>query len=87
MRRAKLKFEAIEPITLTTILTIARHIFAGAVSRGFEAALITAPDVEAWGQEQGQDGHGLRVGSAGRSQVDTLRTWSALRTGRALRAL
>jgi len=52
MRKANLKVEAIEPTTLVPTVAIVRRIYAAALSRGVEAGLFTAADVEAWWREQ-----------------------------------
>ena len=52
MRRAKLKIDAIEQTTLAPNIAVARRIYAAAHSKGIEAGLFTAADVEAWWREQ-----------------------------------
>jgi len=52
MRKSKLKVEAIEAVTLTTTLAIARRVYARALSNGIKAGAFTAADVEAWWREQ-----------------------------------
>ena len=52
MRRAKLKIDAIEPTTLAPNVAVARRIYAAAFSKGTEAGLFSAVDVEAWWREQ-----------------------------------
>jgi ubiquinone/menaquinone biosynthesis C-methylase UbiE len=52
MRRAKLKVDAIEQTTLAPNVAVARRIYAAALSKGIEAGLFTAADVEAWWREQ-----------------------------------
>jgi ubiquinone/menaquinone biosynthesis C-methylase UbiE len=52
MRQAKLRIEAIEPITLTPTVAMARRIYAEAVATGISTGLFTAADAETWWQEQ-----------------------------------
>jgi ubiquinone/menaquinone biosynthesis C-methylase UbiE len=52
MRRAKLKTDAVEPMTLTSTVAIARQIYAAALSKGIKTGVFTAIDVEAWWREQ-----------------------------------
>jgi ubiquinone/menaquinone biosynthesis C-methylase UbiE len=52
MRKAKLKVDAVEPMTLMPTIAIARRIYAGALSKGIETGVFTAVDVEAWWREQ-----------------------------------
>jgi ubiquinone/menaquinone biosynthesis C-methylase UbiE len=52
MRKAKLKIDAVEPVTLMTTITIARWIYAAALSKGIMTGVFTAIDVEAWWREQ-----------------------------------
>jgi ubiquinone/menaquinone biosynthesis C-methylase UbiE len=52
MRRANLRIETIEPITLTTTVAIARRVYAKAVAKGVTAGLFAASDADAWWREQ-----------------------------------
>jgi ubiquinone/menaquinone biosynthesis C-methylase UbiE len=52
MRKANLRVEAIEPATLLPTTAMARRIYAAALSKGIEAGLFTAADIEAWWREQ-----------------------------------
>ncbi len=52
MRKAKLKVDAIEPMTLVTTVAIARRVYAGALSKGIKTGVFSAVDVEAWWREQ-----------------------------------
>jgi ubiquinone/menaquinone biosynthesis C-methylase UbiE len=52
MRRVKLKIDTIEQATVAPTVAMARQIYAAAFSKGTEAELFTASDVEAWWQEQ-----------------------------------
>ena len=52
MRRANLKVDAIEQTTLAPNVAVARRIYAAALSKGTEAGLFSAVDVEAWWREQ-----------------------------------
>lgn len=52
MRQAGLRVDAIEPVTLTTTLAIARRVYANAIAKGISQGSFTASDVEAWWQEQ-----------------------------------
>jgi ubiquinone/menaquinone biosynthesis C-methylase UbiE len=52
MRRANLKVDAIEQTTLSPNVAVARRLYAAALSKGIEASLFTAVDVEAWWREQ-----------------------------------
>jgi ubiquinone/menaquinone biosynthesis C-methylase UbiE len=52
MRKANLKVDAIEQTTLAPNLAVARRIYAAALSKGIEAGLFTAVDVEEWWREQ-----------------------------------
>jgi ubiquinone/menaquinone biosynthesis C-methylase UbiE len=52
MRKAKLKVDAIEPMTLMTTVGIARRVYAAALSRGIRTGVFTADDVETWWREQ-----------------------------------
>jgi len=64
MRKAKLKIDAVEPMTLLTTVAIARQIYAAALSKGIKTGVFTAIDVEAWWREQEameQDGRFLHA--------------------------
>jgi ubiquinone/menaquinone biosynthesis C-methylase UbiE len=52
MRKAKLKVEAVEAMTLMTTVAIARRIYAAALSKGIKTGVFTAVDIEAWWREQ-----------------------------------
>jgi len=52
MRQAKLRIETIEPTTLTPTVAIAQRVYAEAVAKGISIGLFTAPDAEAWWEEQ-----------------------------------
>jgi SAM-dependent methyltransferase len=52
MRKAKLKVDAIEPMTLMTTVGIARRVYAAVLSRGIRTGVFTADDVETWWREQ-----------------------------------
>lgn len=52
MRQARLKVEAIESVTLTPTLAIARRVYAEAIAKGIRQGLFTASDAEAWWREQ-----------------------------------
>lgn len=52
MRRAGLRVDAIEPVTLTTTLAIARRVYADAIAKGISQGLFTAAAAEAWWREQ-----------------------------------
>jgi len=52
MRKARLKVDAIEPVTFLTTVAIARRVYAAALSKGVATGVFTAADVEAWWREQ-----------------------------------
>jgi ubiquinone/menaquinone biosynthesis C-methylase UbiE len=52
MRRAKLKIDAIEAMTLASNVAVSKRIYAAALSKGIEASLFTSADVESWWREQ-----------------------------------
>jgi ubiquinone/menaquinone biosynthesis C-methylase UbiE len=52
MRKAKLKVDAIEPMTLTTTVAIARRVYPAALSKGMKTGVFTGADVETWWREQ-----------------------------------
>ncbi len=52
MRAANLEVETIAPATLMPTIAIVRRIYAGALSKGREAGLFTADEVDAWWAEQ-----------------------------------
>jgi ubiquinone/menaquinone biosynthesis C-methylase UbiE len=52
MRKAKLKVDAIEPMTVMPTVAIARRIYAAPLSKGVKTGAFTAADVEAWWREQ-----------------------------------
>jgi ubiquinone/menaquinone biosynthesis C-methylase UbiE len=52
MRKAKLKVDAVEPVTLMTTVAIARRVYAAALSKGTKTGVFTAVNVEAWWREQ-----------------------------------
>jgi ubiquinone/menaquinone biosynthesis C-methylase UbiE len=52
MRKAKLKVDTIEPVTLLSTVAIARRVYAAALARGVKTGVFTAVDVEAWWREQ-----------------------------------
>jgi hypothetical protein len=52
MRKAKLKVDAIEPMTLTTTVAIARRVYAAVLSKGMKTGVFTVADVETWWREQ-----------------------------------
>jgi SAM-dependent methyltransferase len=52
MRRAHLKVDAVEQTTLAPNVAVARRIYAAALSKGIEAGLFTAADVEGGGSKR-----------------------------------
>jgi ubiquinone/menaquinone biosynthesis C-methylase UbiE len=52
MRSVKLNIDTIEQATLIPTLAIARWVYASTISKGIKAELFTAPNVQAWWQEQ-----------------------------------
>ncbi len=52
MRKAKLKVEAIEPMTLMATTDITQRLCANALSKGIEEGAFTKEEVAAWWQEQ-----------------------------------
>jgi ubiquinone/menaquinone biosynthesis C-methylase UbiE len=52
MRKAKLKVEAIEPMSLLPTVAVVRRIYAAALAKGVKIGVFTALDVEGWWREQ-----------------------------------
>lgn len=52
MREAKLRVDALEPMTVMTTVAIARRVYDAPLSKGVTTGVFTAGDVEAWWREQ-----------------------------------